>query len=131
MDISNVTVRLILKHGLNPLLYQDDSLRLASSATSAQYGNNVMEAVMKRKLLNINDKSSYLLCGKAKQIRSIQEQIEKNPLSIKGESIKQKEKEKYLGDIISSVGTSSSVDMTISDRKGRILTSIYEIELNN
>ena len=112
---------------LNPLLYQDDSLRLASSATSAQYGNYVMEAVMKRKLLSINDKSSFLLCGKAKQIRSIQEKIEENPLSIKGKSIKQKVKEKYLGDMISSLGTSSSVDMTIKDRKGRILTSIYEL----
>jgi hypothetical protein len=79
-----------------------------------------MEAVMKRKLLNINDKSSFLLCGKAKQIRSIQEQIEENPLSIKGESIKQKVKEKYLGDMISSLGTSSSEDMTIKDEPSDI-----------
>ena len=112
---------------LNPLLYQDDSLRLASSAASAQYGNNMMEAVMKRKLLNINDKSSFLICGKARHISSIQEAIKINPLSIKGELIKQKHKEKYLGDIISSLGVSDSVDMTIKDRKGRILASIYEL----
>ena len=44
---------------LNPLLYQDDSLRLATSVSSAQYGNNLMESIMNRKLLTINDKSSY------------------------------------------------------------------------
>jgi hypothetical protein len=37
---------------LNPLLYQDDSLRLATSAKGAQFGNMIMESVMKRKLLN-------------------------------------------------------------------------------
>ena len=60
-------------------------------------------------------------------ISSIQEAIKINPLSIKGELIKQKNKEKYLGDIISSLGVSDSVHMTIKDRKGRILASIYEL----
>jgi hypothetical protein len=49
---------------LNPLLYQDDSLRMARSAKSARFGNMIMESVMKRKLLNINDKSAYLLSKK-------------------------------------------------------------------
>jgi hypothetical protein len=112
---------------INPLLYQDDSLRMATSVASAQFGNNIIESVMKRKLLNINDKSSYLLCGKAKRIMEIQEALEKNPLSVKGEAIKQKSKEKYLGDMISSLGVADSVRMTVNDRKGRITSSIYEI----
>ena len=82
---------------------------------------------MKRKLLNINDKSSYLLCGKAKRIMEIQEALDKTPLSVKGEAIKQKSKEKYLGDMISSLGVADSVRMTVNDRKGRITSSIYEI----
>ena len=112
---------------LNPLLFQDDSLRLATSAVTAQYGNNIMESVMKRKLLNINDKSSFMLCGKPNQIKSIQEAIKNNPLSIKGQPVKQKSKEKYLGDMISSLGVSDSVRMTLNDRKGRILSSIFEL----
>ena len=46
--------------------------------------------IMKRKLPNINDKSAYLLCGKPDKIKSIQEVLKQNPLSIKGEPIKQK-----------------------------------------
>ena len=112
---------------LNPLLFQDDSLRLATSAVTAQYGNNIMESVMKRKLLNINDKSSFMLCGKPDKIKSIQEAIKNNPLSIKGQPVKQKSKEKYLGDMISSLGVSDSVRVTINDRHGRIISSIFEL----
>ena len=112
---------------LNPLLYQDDSLRMATSAKSAQFGNNIMESIMKRKLLNINDKSSYLLCGKYDKIKDIQNELKKNPLSIKSELIKQKDKEKYLGEIISSRGVADSVKMTIDDRKGRIIASVFEL----
>ena len=78
---------------LNPLLYQDDALRMTTSAKSAQLGNGIMESLMKRKLLNINDKSSYLLFGKQSQIQSIKEALSNSPLSIKGEVIKQKTKE--------------------------------------
>ena len=112
---------------LNPLLYQDDSLRMATSVSSAQYGNNIMESVMNRKLLTINDKSSYLVCGKHDQIRTIQDALARNPLSIKGEEIKRKSNEKYLGEIISSYGVADSVKATIKDRKGRIIASIYEL----
>ena len=112
---------------LNPLLYQDDALRMTTSAKSAQLGNGIMESVMKRKLLNINDKSSYLLCGKQSQIQSIKEALSNSPLSIKGEVIKQKTKEKYLGEIISSLGVADSVKMTIDDRKGRTISSIFEL----
>ena len=112
---------------LNPLLYQDDSLRLATSAKGAQFGNMIMESVMKRKLLNINDKSAYLLCGKPDRIKSIQDALKQNPLSIKGEPIKEKVKEKYLGEMISSYGVSHSVKTTIDDRKGRIIASIFEL----
>ena len=82
---------------------------------------------MKRKLLNINDKSAYLLCGKPDKIKSIQELLKQNPLSIKGEPIKQKLKEKYLGEMISSYGVSDSVKTTIDDRKGRIIASVFEL----
>ena len=82
---------------------------------------------MNRKLLTINDKSSYLVCGKISQIRTIQDALTRNPLSIKGEEIKRKTKEKYLGEIISSFGVADSVKATINDRKGRIIASIYEL----
>ena len=78
-------------------------------------------------MLNINDKSSYLLCGKYDKIKDIQNELKKNPLSIKSELIKQKDKEKYLGEIISSRGVADSVKMTIDDRKGRIIASVFEL----
>ena len=108
-------------------MYQDDCLRMTNSVTSAQLGNNIMESVMKRKLLNINDKSSYLLCGKPSKIKEIQEALSSSPLSVKGQIIKQKNKEKYLGEIISSFGVADSVKMTIDDRKGRTISSIFEL----
>lgn len=72
-------------------------------------------------------KDSYLLCGKPDRIKSIQEALNQNPLSIKAEPIKQKPKEKYLGEVISSSGVSDSVKTTIDDRKGRIIASVYEL----
>ena len=81
---------------LNPLLYQDDSLRMATSVTSAQFGNNTMESVMNRKLLTINDKSSYLVFGKISQIRTIQDALKRKPLSIKGKKLRGKQKRSTL-----------------------------------
>ena len=61
------------------------------------------------------------------QIRTIQDALTRNPLSIKGKDIKRKTTEKYLGEIISSHGVADSVKTTINDRKGRIIASIYEL----
>ena len=43
------------------------------------------------------------------------------------EEMKEKTKEKYLGDIIHSGGTSTSVAETVKDRYGKIISGVFEI----
>ena len=52
--------------------------------------------------------------------------IAANPLVLCGNEMKEKVSDKYLGDYVHSLGTQASVHCTISNRSGRISTSIKE-----
>ena len=52
---------------LQPLIYQDDLGRFASSKTEAQAGNEMIEACMETKVLDLHqDKSCFILIGDEK-----------------------------------------------------------------
>ena len=59
---------------------------------------------------------------------NIKEDLEQNPLIYDGVAIKEKESEKYLGDMLNGNGLSASIASTISERHGRIYSSILEIK---
>ena len=112
---------------LQPLLFQDDISRLATSVWGAQSGNDKMESVMETKLLDFNlDKSCVIVMGSEKRKGEIEEQLKENPLKLCGQKMKYVLKEKYLGDFLSSGGLSDSVQATILKRKGQVVTSILE-----
>ena len=84
---------------------------------------------MKLKQLDINvDKSSYIVCKKSSKNAEIRQDFKINPLKYDGLMMKEKECEKYLGDMINGGGLSESIESTITERHGRIFGSILEIK---
>ena len=113
---------------INPLLYQDDVARLSLDLKSVQIGNDKMEAVAERKLLNYNlEKSCFTVIGSKKTRAKMQQEVKECPVLLCGAEMKQEDNVKYLGDWISGFGLSDSVDVTIKKRKGLVSLSIYEI----
>jgi hypothetical protein len=113
---------------LQPLLYQDDVARLSTDLESVQMGNTRMEALAETKLLDYNlDKSCFVVIGRKKSRQEIQVQLESQPIQLCGRNMKQEEHAKYLGDWLSCLGLSASVDTTVMKRKGLVVKSIYEI----
>ena len=113
---------------LQPIILQDDLCRLCTSADSARNGVRRMENIMKLKQLDINvDKSSYIVCKKSSKNAEIRQDFKIIPLKYDGLMMKEKECEKYLGDMINGGGLSESIESTITERHGRIFGSILEI----
>ena len=87
----------------------------------------MIEAVMESKLLDLNkDKSCYILIGQKKFGLKLKAELEAQPLSLCSLPMKEKVSDKYLGDYIHSEGIKASVFCTISNRSGRISSSIIE-----
>ena len=57
--------------------------------------------------------------GKNKKVVSVREELKKDPVTVHGAPVKVKEKDPYLGFIISQNGFVASVDETIKSRKIR------------
>ena len=81
---------------------------------------------MESKLLDLNlDKSSFMVVGERKQRKHLEDDLKKTPLTLYGKPLRQKEKEIYLGDTIST-GNAESVEATVQSRYSRIMSSIME-----
>ena len=113
---------------LQPMILQDDLCRLCTTADSARNGVKRMENIMRLKQLDLNvDKSSYIVCKKSSKSEEITLEFKENPLTYDGFKMKEKECEKYLGDMINGGGLPQSIKSTIDERHGRIFGSILEI----
>ena len=62
-----------------------------------------------------------------KNMNKIKNEINRHPLKYKNSIIKEKDKEKYLGEMIHNGGLESSINATINDRKGRVKNAIFEL----
>ena len=113
-----------------PMILQDDLSRLCTSAESARTGIRRIEIIMKLKQLSLNvKKSSYIVCQNSSKSQEIKDDLLRNPILYDKIPIKEKLSEKYLGDMIDGGGLAASVDSTISERYGRIYTSILEVKV--
>ena len=66
---------------------------------------------MESKLLDLHqDKSCYILIGDQKVTKTISEELELCPLTLCGKKMKEKIKEKYLGDFIHAGGVADSAE---------------------
>ena len=114
---------------LEPLCFQDDVARVCKSLQAAQAGCDKMAAVTNLKQLDINvEKSSFILLGNKSRISEIRDEIKLTSLTFRGETIKEKNYEQYLGDYIHSDGLSASVTQTINARHWRLLSAVLEIK---
>ena len=113
---------------LQPLILQDDLCRMSCSADSARAAMRRMENIMKLQQLDINvTKSSFIVCQNSTKSDEIKKELENNPLRYDGTKVKEKQNEKYLGDMIDGRGLKESIEATLSERSGRISGSIMEI----
>ena len=109
-------------------MFQDDILKCSNDIKSAQDGCYKMEVVTGLKQLQINiDKSVFMLLGNKSRVGEIREMITRNPLLFKGQALKEKQFDKYLGDQIGE-STTASVEKTVSDRYWRIMSFIREVQ---
>ena len=102
---------------------------MTTSRDDAQAGNIRIESCLESKLLDLNtDKTVYIVIGNKKVSEKLRDDIKKEPLTINNTEIKEKEKYKYLGDIIHKDGLSASADATVKAREGRTTSVIIEIK---
>ena len=92
------------------MLFQDDLNSVNKSVKSAQETNDKMEELMESKLLDLNlQKSCFLIVGNGKGRKKLQNEVEKNPLLLYGQRMKQATVEKYLGFQLSYSASASVV----------------------
>ena len=101
---------------------------MASSLRNAQIGNSFLESLLESKILSFNTiKSVFLVIGKQKVVRQINENLLNTPLMLCGEKMKKVKEYSYLGETISEQGVSASVTSTVNRRIGRVKQMIFEI----
>ena len=110
------------------MLYQDDIIRATTSKIGAQDGLNRINKIMGEKLLDRNtDKSCHLIMANKAEKKKIEDEIELSPLLYNAKPIKQKVKEKWLGDQFHHDGLKESVNATLKDIIGRVKIGIFEV----
>ena len=113
---------------MGPIIYQDDLARLAGNVVDAQAGIAKVEACMKTKMLDLHDeKSCFLVVGKGKFLNQVKNDLQMSPLTLYGKPMKQKIKEKYLGDFLHSDGLAASVKATVEARAAALTSGAVEV----
>ena len=112
---------------VGPVILQDDICRVAVSPEAAQAGVSKMEAMAETKQLNFNeDKSVFVIFGKGKAKREMEENFKENPVLLYGKPMKCAKSERFLGDQMGET-LGESISATLNKRIGRATQSIYEI----
>ena len=102
-------------------------MRMAESLASAQYGNHLMEELIAKKCLQFNlDKSSFIVMGTNKQRKQFQRELEKSPLTLCDQKMKEVKTLKFLGDHL-SFSLEDSVHQTVLKRVGIAKHTVLEI----
>jgi hypothetical protein len=113
---------------LQPLVYMDDTARASFDVNTMRAGNIKLASLMREKQLEIHpSKSGFLIFGSEQFKAACRLDIERNPVMLGNITMKEKEQEKYLGDILSSHGLSESVKATIKKRESKIRGAVYEL----
>ena len=73
------------------------------------------------------DKSVCLIIGSKLQKKKATQELHGNPLMCGSFETKEKQQDKWLGQIISSIGLSDSVAETVEDKEGKIRGACLEI----
>ena len=125
--------RLQMNYGevpMAPLLWIDDIINTAGGLDEARQINVLVNKVMKQRGLSLNeDKSAIIIMGSKKQKLQASTELEKDPLLCGHFVTKEKQNDKWLGQILSSGGLASCVEETVNAKLGKIRGASLEIAL--
>ena len=113
---------------LQPLVYMDDTARASHNMNTMRAGNTKLAALALEKQLQYHPKKSgYLIFGSEGYKSACRMDAQEAPVMLGDIIMKEKDKGKYLGDILSSKGLSASVEATIKEREAKTVGAIYEL----
>ena len=78
-------------------------------------------------LIRHPEKTGHVIVAENETLNSIRNQIKISPLKYNEHIIKEKQNEKWLGDLFSQKGLEQSVEDTVKERSGRVKITIFEI----
>ena len=112
-----------------PLAYQDDILKGSRDVTAAQVGNIRLATMLEDKGLEAHpDKTSYIVCGSKRFKEKAKDDIQNNPLMFGNFEVKEREGDKYLGQMLHGNGLEESALATVKERAGRIKGATMEVK---
>ena len=112
---------------LQPVIFQDDILRLGDSLVSVRVGNVKLNDVMGQKKLKFNsDKTGFIMMGDVTAKNRSRLLIKRSPIKCGEFDVKEKLQDKYLGDVFHNDGLAASVRATVKDRQGKVKAAIME-----
>ena len=112
---------------LSPLCYMDNISNMCAIVTATQVGNKLMEEVVGKKGLEFNyEKSMFMVMGNKKSRARLEKEIEKSPIMLGDQVMKEVKVMKYLGENI-SFNLEESVHHTVTKRAEIAKHTIYEL----
>ena len=112
------------------MAYQDDILKGCRDVNAAQVGNIRLATMLEDKGLEAHpDKTSYIVCGSKRFKEKAKDDIQNNPLMFGNFEVKEREGDKYLGQMLHGNGLEESALATVKERAGRIKGATMEIKI--
>ena len=106
---------------LAPLLWMDDVLKTTLSLDIARKTNLKVNILLKQRALSLNRKKSVvIILGSKKQKENASSTLKITPLMCGDFETKEKQEDRWLGQIISSAGLADSVAQTVAGKEGKI-----------
>ena len=113
---------------LQPLSYIDDVSRSSPDTNSVRAGNAKFSSLAAEKQLQFHPKKScYLVIGTEKYKARVRLDAEEEPIRLGKATLGEKKEEKYLGDMLSSMGLAESAEASVRERVAKTKGSIYEL----
>ena len=114
---------------VQPVAYQDDVGRTSKSVSDAQAGNIKLACMLQDKGLQAHPEKTRVIVIGSKQFKEkVQKELRIRPLMFGEFEVKQRDADKYLGQIIHEDGLGRSAEATVEDRIGRIKGATLEIK---
>ena len=113
---------------LQPMAYQDDIMRSSQDVLSTQVGNIKLATMFEEKGLEAHpDKTCFIICGNQRYRKDMESDLQRNPITFGSFAVKQKECDRYLGQMLHGGGLDKSAEATVQERMGRIKGAALEI----
>ena len=113
---------------LAPLMWMDDVVKTSQSLEMARKTNIKVNILVKQRGLSLNKKKSIILVlGSKKQKENALNILQITPLFCGDVKTKEKQEDRWLGQIISSAGLADSVAKTVVTKEGKIRGACMEI----